>query len=232
MTKNKAASETRLRIVRKIRAMRKSMGGAPISGTCLIEWIQAMDDRQNKRKGGLGRVARCLAIVATGLALASGSHVQAQDTPVAPVPIVELLPANVTNAPLSVFTAVLGGLAKRVDVAATYSFKTKDWSDHEAGLSTIYEFYQPQFEITPEFKVQFGAGVTTTYTPAWDELSAGLGGTVALFRFTALQEVVDGHAVTRSVLPRLMAKVFAAVESTITSPIEARIVLGIACPLN
>lgn len=53
MTANKASSETRLRIIRKIRRMMRC--GPGTNGDVLIRFIQAMDTRANRRNGGLGR---------------------------------------------------------------------------------------------------------------------------------------------------------------------------------
>ena len=55
MNAQQAAAQTRSRIVKKIRSMTKRSWGTLIDGGCLVQWILRMDERQNKRIGGLGR---------------------------------------------------------------------------------------------------------------------------------------------------------------------------------
>ena len=55
MNAQQAAAQTRSRIVKKIRAMHKKSWGCLIDGGCLVQWILRMDERQNKRTGGLGK---------------------------------------------------------------------------------------------------------------------------------------------------------------------------------
>lgn len=61
LTPNRAAALTRQNVVRKVKRMAcgalaiRRCGRAYIPADTLIEWLRAMDVRQNKRKGGLGR---------------------------------------------------------------------------------------------------------------------------------------------------------------------------------
>lgn len=60
LTANKGASETRLRIQRKIKALRSKWSRFQFVDDVLeglANWISHMDDRQNAKPGGLGRGA-------------------------------------------------------------------------------------------------------------------------------------------------------------------------------
>ena len=52
MTANRGATETRSRIRHWVARNRR---GAIVDAARLLEFINSMDERQNKRKGGLGR---------------------------------------------------------------------------------------------------------------------------------------------------------------------------------
>lgn len=162
--------------------------------------------------------------------------VYAETPPVAPVEhaVIETLPTLPTNSPANLFTAVLGPIAKRTDILGTLTFKTSQLftaPEKSASVSVLYEVWQPTF-TRADWQVQFGVGGASTYTPAWNETALGAGASASIFRLPALQAVADRNAITTAVLPRLIAKVFAAVESTVTGKPEVRFVVGGGLPLN
>lgn len=55
MTNNEASTQTRVRILRKIRRMEAIRADGLISAEVLRAFILTMDERHNARKGGLGR---------------------------------------------------------------------------------------------------------------------------------------------------------------------------------
>lgn len=55
-SKNQGAGDTRVQIIRKIKAMIRANAWQPeINGDNLIDWIRSMDERAAKKAGGLGK---------------------------------------------------------------------------------------------------------------------------------------------------------------------------------